>query len=25
MHGLMRYAARRYIFWIRRSEAPVMT
>jgi NitT/TauT family transport system permease protein len=24
MHGLMRYAARRYIFWIRRSEAPVM-
>jgi NitT/TauT family transport system permease protein len=25
MHGLMRYAARRYIFWIRRSEAPMMT
>jgi NitT/TauT family transport system permease protein len=25
MHGLMRYAARRYIFWIRRSNAPVMT
>ena len=25
MHGLMRYAARRYIFWIRRSDAPVMT
>lgn len=24
MHGLMRYAARRYIFWIRRSETPVM-
>jgi NitT/TauT family transport system permease protein len=24
MHGLMRYAARRYIFWIRRNEAPVM-
>jgi NitT/TauT family transport system permease protein len=25
MHGLMRYAARRYIFWIRRSETPVLT
>jgi NitT/TauT family transport system permease protein len=25
MHGLMRYAARRYIFWIRRNNAPVMT
>jgi NitT/TauT family transport system permease protein len=25
MHGLMRYAARRYIFWIRRSNAPVMS
>lgn len=25
MHGLMRYAARRYIFWIRRSNTPVMT
>jgi len=24
MHGAMRYAARRYIFWIRRNEAPVM-
>ncbi len=24
MHGLMRYAARRYIFWIRRNNAPVM-
>jgi NitT/TauT family transport system permease protein len=24
MHGSMRYAARRYIFWIRRNEAPVM-
>lgn len=24
MHGLMRFAARRYIFWIRRNEAPVM-
>jgi NitT/TauT family transport system permease protein len=24
MHGAMRYAARRYIFWIRRDEAPVM-
>lgn len=24
MHGLMRYAARRYIFWIRRSETPVL-
>jgi NitT/TauT family transport system permease protein len=24
MHGLMRYAARRYIFWIRRNDAPVM-
>ena len=22
MHGAMRFAARRYIFWIRRSEAP---
>ena len=25
MHGAMRYAARCYIFWMRRSEAPVMT
>jgi NitT/TauT family transport system permease protein len=25
MHGLMIYTARRYIFWIRRSNAPVMT
>jgi NitT/TauT family transport system permease protein len=25
MHGLTRMAARRYIFWIRRSDAPVMT
>jgi NitT/TauT family transport system permease protein len=24
MHGLMRVAARRYIFWIRRNDAPVM-
>ena len=24
MHGLMRYAARRYIFWIRRNDAPVL-
>ncbi|HEX9468524.1 MAG TPA: ABC transporter permease [Bradyrhizobium sp.] len=24
MHGAMRYAARRYIFWIRRNEAPAM-
>ncbi len=24
MHGAMRFAARRYIFWIRRSEAPVL-
>ena len=24
LHGAMRYAARRYIFWIRRNEAPVM-
>jgi NitT/TauT family transport system permease protein len=24
MHGIMRYAARRYIFWIRRDDAPVM-
>jgi NitT/TauT family transport system permease protein len=24
MHGLMRIAARRYIFWIRRNDAPVM-
>jgi NitT/TauT family transport system permease protein len=24
MHGATRYAARRYIFWIRRNEAPVM-
>jgi NitT/TauT family transport system permease protein len=24
MHGAMRFAARRYIFWIRRSETPVM-
>jgi NitT/TauT family transport system permease protein len=24
MHGFMRYAARRYIFWIRRSEAPML-
>jgi NitT/TauT family transport system permease protein len=24
MHGAMRCAARRYIFWIRRNEAPVM-
>lgn len=24
MHGAMRFVARRYIFWIRRSEAPVM-
>ena len=24
MHGLMRLAARRYIFWIRRDEAPVL-
>ncbi|MCA6106736.1 ABC transporter permease [Bradyrhizobium cenepequi] len=24
MHGLMRYAARRSIFWIRRSDAPMM-
>jgi NitT/TauT family transport system permease protein len=23
MHGAMRYAARRYIFWIRRNDAPV--
>lgn len=25
MHGAMRYAARRYIFWIRRNDVPVMT
>jgi NitT/TauT family transport system permease protein len=25
LHALMRYAARRYIFWIRRNDAPVMT
>ncbi len=24
MHGAMRYAANRYIFWIKRNEAPVM-
>jgi len=24
LHGLMRYAARRYIFWIRRNEAPAV-
>lgn len=24
MHGLMRFAARRYIFWIRRSGAPII-
>jgi NitT/TauT family transport system permease protein len=24
MHGIMRIAARRYIFWIRRNEAPVL-
>lgn len=24
MHGAMRFAARRYIFWIRRNEAPVL-
>jgi NitT/TauT family transport system permease protein len=24
LHGLMRFAARRYVFWIRRNEAPVM-
>lgn len=24
LHGLMRFAAHRYIFWIRRNEAPVM-
>ena len=24
LHGLMRFAARRYIFWIRRNDAPVM-
>lgn len=24
MHGAMRFAARRYIFWIQRSEAPVL-
>jgi NitT/TauT family transport system permease protein len=24
MHGAMRYAAHRYIFWIRRNDAPVM-
>jgi NitT/TauT family transport system permease protein len=24
MHGAMRVAARRYIFWIRRNEAPVL-
>jgi NitT/TauT family transport system permease protein len=24
MHGAMRYAARRYIFWIRRNDVPVM-
>jgi NitT/TauT family transport system permease protein len=24
MHGAMRFAARRYIFWIRRNDAPVM-
>jgi len=24
MHGLMRFAARRYIFWIRRNDTPVM-
>ena len=24
MHGVMRFAARRYIFWIRRNEAPVL-
>lgn len=24
MHGAMRFAARRYIFWIRRSDAPVL-
>jgi NitT/TauT family transport system permease protein len=25
MHGIMRIAARRYIFWIRRNEAPVLS
>jgi NitT/TauT family transport system permease protein len=25
LHALMRSAARRYIFWIRRDDAPVMT
>jgi NitT/TauT family transport system permease protein len=24
MHGAMRFVARRYIFWIRRNDAPVM-
>jgi NitT/TauT family transport system permease protein len=24
MHGAMRFAAHRYIFWIRRNEAPVL-
>jgi len=24
LHGLMRFAARRYIFWIRRNDAPVV-
>lgn len=24
MHGVMRYAARRYIFWIRRNDTPVL-
>ena len=24
MHGVTRVAARRYIFWIRRNEAPVL-
>ncbi|HMF69255.1 MAG TPA: ABC transporter permease [Phyllobacterium sp.] len=25
MHGIMRIAARRYVFWIRRNEAPVLS